>query len=256
MKIVAYTALLYGADYLGWAIRSVIDYVDEYWCLYSPTGSHGHQTDLVCPDHAADLYDIAKAAAGEKLHFYTASPGQWIHENQQREYIHTVAPDADVILVLDADEVWSINLVRNLIEDYIDMGNNWNISRLRLPIIHYWRSFLRCVVHDPAFPERIIFPKVKDGHTSTATVPSERPIHHFGYAQRSEIVQYKIETHGHKAEWRKDVDWFNDRFMANAQVDCHPVGSEYWNPETVDPYALGLPAWMKAHKYAEVEVIP
>jgi hypothetical protein len=248
MKIVAYTALLYGADYLGWAIRSVIDHIDKYWVLYSAQGSHGHQTDLVCPDHAADLYDIAKQAAGDKLHWYTASPGQWQHEGMQRDYIHTVAPDADIILVVDSDEVWSEGLADFAIKTSVKA----NPKLMRLPMYHYWRSFRRAVLGDPALPVRVI-----NSHgVDEATLYADGHIHHFGYAQRSEIVQYKIETHGHKAEWRKDVDWFHDRFMANAQQDCHPVGSEYWNPEVVDPYTLGLPAWMKAHKYAELEVIP
>ena len=80
-------------------------------------------------------------------------------------------------------------------------------------------------------------------------------LHHFGYAQRPEIVEYKQLTHGHRSEWRRDCDWFHDRFMANAQRDCHPVGSQYWNPETVDPFALGLPEFMRAHPYAGMEVI-
>ena len=43
--------------------------------------------------------------------------------------------------------------------------------------------------------------------------------------------------------------------MANAQKDCHPVGSEYWNPETVDPMDY-MPSWMKDHPYYKMELIP
>ena len=79
-------------------------------------------------------------------------------------------------------------------------------------------------------------------------------INHMGYAQRPEIVQYKQLTHGHRNEWRHDVDWFTDKFMANAQTDTHPVGSEYWNPERVDPLDY-MPRWMQDHSYYHMQVI-
>jgi hypothetical protein len=260
MKTIAYTALLYGKDYLASAIRSVIDAVDEYHILYTPVGSHGHRTDVPCPETREELYEIARQAAGNKFHWHES---QWAYEGQQRDSIMQYAPDADVILVVDADEVWSERLAQNLINDYAAMltmnGHPWGIRRLRIPIVHYWRSFYRCVQQDPAFPERMIFPKVEGEHVGTASVPLGNGvhygIHHFGYAQRPEIVEYKQLTHGHKSEWRKDVDWFHDKFMANAQTDCHPVGSDYWNPETVDPFALGLPEWMREHEYAGMAVI-
>jgi hypothetical protein len=248
MKVISYTALHYSADYLAYALRSVIDHVDEAWVLYSATGSHGHSTDLVCPDHAKDLYDIAQQAAGDKLRWYTASPGQWAHEGMQREFIHQLVPDADVILVLDADEVWSDGLA----EFAVDATTSAGFRDWRLPIIHYWRSFHRCVTEDPAYPIRVICPKRDKGDAVYLEVTE--PIHHFGYAQRSEIVHYKLTTHGHKNELRPD--WYETRWLPNVQTDCHPVGSEYWNPEQVDPYMLGLPVWMKDHPFAQLEVIP
>src|SRR5574342_223323 len=105
MKTDAYTALLYGSDYLAYAIRSVIDYVDEYHVIYdaSGSGSHGSKTDRTCPDSRETLYALADGAAGHKLRWHD---GTWPYEGAQRDAIHEYAPDADVILVLDADEVW------------------------------------------------------------------------------------------------------------------------------------------------------
>jgi len=48
---------------------------------------------------------------------------------------------------------------------------------------------------------------------------------------------------------------FHDKFMANAQTDCHPVGSEILGTGKVDPFALGLPEWMREHKYANMQVV-
>lgn len=249
MKTIAYTALHYGSDYLDAAIRSVIDAVDEYHVLYTPIGSHGHRTQIPCPDTREELYEIARKAAGNKFNW---REGVWDWEGQQRDAIHHLVPDADVVLVLDADEVWS----EGLAEVAIRFTEQTSGRGYRLPIRHYWRSFYRCVLHDPAFPTRAINAHNAGGDKTLAdpNYPN-MVIHHFGYAQRPEIVEYKQHTHGHKGEWRRDCDWFRDRFMANAQHDCHPVGSEYWNPEPVDPFALGLPEWMRQHKYAGMEVI-
>lgn len=252
MKTVAYTALHYGRDYLGSAIRSVVDAVEEYHVIYTPIGSHGHRTDVLCPESRDELYAIAWDTAGRKLHWHE---DVFAYEGQQREAIHQYAPEADIILVVDADEVWGEGLAEFAIHSY---GYPMQPARrLRLPMIHYWRSFQRGILHDPAYPERVIFPKIVGEvmTTRSGSRPDLTNIHHFGYAQRPEIVEYKQHVHGHKGEWRRDVDWFHDKFMANAQTDCHPVGSDYWNPEPVDPFALGLPDWMRQHPYASMEVI-
>lgn len=249
MKTVSYTALHYGSDYLYWALRSVADYVDECWILYAATGSHGYKTRRPCPDQKGALRAKAIAAAGRKVHWVD---GDWTQEHEQREAIYDLAPDADVILVLDADEIWPDNMAKTIVDTVRVHGTSYRA--VRLPMIHYWRSFYRCVLHDPAFPERVIIGKAdRGGYVDTWS--HMRPINHMGYAQRSEIVEYKQHTHGHRGEWRKDIDWYQARFLANAQVDCHPVGSQYWNPEAVNPWDY-LPAFMKGHPYAGLELIP
>jgi hypothetical protein len=238
MKVVGFTALHYGREYLAYAIRSIIDHIDEYHVAYTAIGSHGHRTQVRCPETRDELYAIAKAAAGDKLRWHD---GEWPHEGAQRDSIHQYAPDADVIVVLDADEVWP----EGLLSKAVLYAFHSDTQRWRVPMVHYWRSMYRSVLHDPAYPIRIIKPSVESGEK---TLPTEQSINHFGYAQSPEIVEYKILTHGHKGEWRKDVDWFKDRYLANAQIDCHPVGSIHWNPERVDPYDY-LPRWMESHPY-------
>lgn len=245
MKIVAYTALHYGRDYLRWAIRSVIDYVDEYVVLYSAVGSHGHKANSPCPETREELMRIASDAAKGKLAWYD---GSWSHEGEQRDTIHDIAPQADAVIVLDADEIWPYAA---MIPAAIEFGIRSRRGRLRLPMVHFWRSFHRAVLHDPAFPVRILLPKIGNEAATYHTAP----IAHMGYAQRTEIVDYKQLTHGHRGEWRRDIDWFRERYLANAKTDCHPVGSEYWNPEPVE-YRTYLPAWMEDHPYATLEVIP
>jgi hypothetical protein len=252
MKIIAYTALHYGRDYLASAIRSVIDAVDEWHVLYTPIGSHGHRTEAPCPETREELYEIARQASGSKFHWHENT---WAYEGQQRDSINQYVPDADVILVVDADEVWSEGLAQLIRDNYANsVANGWtrDYQRYRIHMIHAWRSFNRWVMHDPAYPERVIYPK--ETGKPTATI-HEGTLFHFGYAQRPEIVAYKQLTHGHRGEWRRDVDWFADKFMANAQTDTHPVGSDYWSPEDVDPFTLGLPDFMREHPYANLKVI-
>ena len=68
-KVIAYTALHYGKEYLADAIRSVIDYVDQYWVIYTPVGSPGHRTDAPCPESKEELSWIANDAADKILCF-------------------------------------------------------------------------------------------------------------------------------------------------------------------------------------------
>lgn len=253
MKIVAYTALLYGRAYLKWAIRSVIDSIDEYVVLYASEGSHGARTSTPCPESREELYADARLAAGDKLRWYD---GSWTVEGHQRDTIYKVAPDADAIIVLDADEVWNPDLIQAAVE-YIHDPEAHDLPHkyIRVPIVHFWRSFHRCVLHDPAYPIRIIFPKTYDGWGEETMFQSLKPIAHFGYAQSAEITEYKWKVHGHISQKRDDIDWFQDRFLANAQHDCHPVGSEYWEPERVNPLEW-MPTFMVDHPYYSLEVIP
>lgn len=243
MKTIAYTALHYGKDYLAAAIRSVIDAVDEYHVLYTPTGSHGHYSAMPCPESREELYEIARQAAGDKFHWHE---GAWAWEGQQRDAIHTLVPDADVVLVLDADEIYEDGLA----QDAITFALNANVRQVRLPFLHLWRSFRRGFAHDPAYPHRVICPKVTSGET---TMPTDKRVWHAGYAQRPEIVAYKLGTHGHRSEFRRDVDWLHDVFLANRQYDCHPVGSDAWNCEDIDQTTLPTP--LKGHPYESMGVI-
>jgi len=246
MKTIAYTALHYGSEYLAWAIRSIIDQVDEYWVLYATQGSHGHHSDMPCPDTRHRLMWLASQAAGPKLRWID---GEWPHEGAQRGAIHQVAPDADVILVLDADEIWSDGLAEKIMKHSASIVYTYPKRNIRLPMIHYWRSFHRAVLNDPSYPVRLVYPRILDGEE---TWTGWGRINHMGYAQRPTTVGYKQYVHGHKNEWRQD--WFADRFLANAQIDCHPVTVNYWNPEPVAPLDY-MPPWMADHPYFDLEVI-
>lgn len=245
MNVIGYMALHYGSDYIYHSIKSVIDHVDQFYVLYSPVGSHGAHTDLPCPDNRQQLYELAVLAAGDKLRWVDNT---WPDEGKQRESIHAYAPDADVILVVDADEIW--RPISTPLRYWLEVSARLNHRAFRLHMIHYWRSFYRAVLHDPAFPERVLFPR-NSGEVATS---ADVLINHMGYAQHPDVTYYKQFIHGHRGEWRWNEDWFHTIFMTNRQTDCHPVGSEYWNPEPVNPWDY-MPALMKDHPYADLDVI-
>lgn len=251
MKTIAYTALRYGADYLPYAIQSVLDAVDEYHVLYAMRPSHGHWSDAPLPpgESENDLHALAWQAAGTKLRWHR---GEWVYEGQQRDSIISLVPDADVIISVDSDEIYSEALIWNIL-DYAEQTEATPRSRyLRVPFVHYWRSFYRCVLHDPAYPARVTFPKVAAGEDSWESRLGV--VNHMGYAIRPALMAYKWQIHGHKDELRRDCDWFNDVYMANRQVDCHPVGSEWWTPETVEPLDF-MPYFMTWHPFFNLDVI-
>lgn len=258
MKIISLTVLHYGAQYLASAISTVVNHMDECWFLYTPKGSHGARTDVPCPETEQELYDIARTSAGSRFRWHS---GEYAYEGQHRDKIYELVPDADVILTLDADELWptipyednypATGKLREVLEE---AGSQDKIWSYRWPMIHMWRSLHRGILHDPAYPQRITITKNMGKKKTTIDTLPMPPIVHCGYAQTPPIVEYKWKVHGHIGELRKDVNWFQDKFLANAQSDVHPVGSEYWNVEDVNLLEY-LPRWIKYHKFYNMEVI-
>ena len=53
-----------------------------------------------------------------------------------------------------------------------------------------------------------------------------------GYAQTPEIICYKMQIHGHLAEWRPN--WYEDKFLAwqPGVKDVHPTCRDnFWEPK-------------------------
>ncbi len=243
-KVISLTVALYGSDYLEWGLRSIRDSVEECWVLYTNTPSFGHGTDLPCPDTREQMFELAKRGAGNKLRWYE---GAYSGEGQHRDMIYQLAPDADIVLVVDTDEVYEPGLA----DEVIHFLETSNAKSLKIPVSHAWRSFYKWILNDGMHGEHAHAPK----HTGDYRVPFEtdKRIFHYGYAQRLEVMYYKQFTHGHKPEWK--WDWYDTKVLPNAQKDVHPVINEVWNPEPADPFTFGLPEWMKEHPYAFLDVI-
>jgi hypothetical protein len=253
-RVAAVICLHFGADYLSYAMRSVSDVVDEYYIQYSPTACHGHYSPVPCPETQAQLEAVVREAITEinkPLYWHTGwwhSEGDQFKEAMQRS-------GADIVVKLDADELW----YPGLLQDAIEQGLHNEKYEMRLSLWHYWRSFHKAFTHDPAAPGRIYFRMFPGNAADTYHRPlpnhefyGRATIHHFGYALPVDLMRYKVQSHGHKNQFRQDCDWINDVYAANRQTDCHPVGSEYWmQTEDVTP-----PEFLQGHPFAGLEVIP
>jgi len=244
MKIAAYTALHYGLDYLPYAIQSVKPFVDEWLFAYSAVGSHGHKTSIRCPEKEHQLRTAATGALGDTPYRWWSE--DWPHEGAQRDSVFRYT-DADLIIVVDADEIWQPDGIKAAIEH----GKQMDVRMGRVPFVHFWKTF-DLVCRDAATPVRVIKPSVAEGE-AYLDIP---PVLHFGYAQPNHLMVYKWFVHGHKNELRKE--WYEKVYKYWSPddgpfEDLHPTNIDYWTAEPFDKY--DLPEFMHDHKWFKNEVI-
>lgn len=240
-KVVANICLHYGVPYLSDSIRSVRDAVDEIVIVYTHQPSHGFSTSLVCPDSREELIDVAYSAAGDKLRWFES--GRFSNESAHRSVVFETTPDAHIVLVVDSDEIWRPDELERLLKTAAD-GKNRNYLAFEMP---FWRSFTRAIPDKLCQPVRAI-----NTHYSDGTQSSDTYFAHFGYCQPTKYIEYKMTCQGHRNDWRPE--WFEEKWLPNAQLDLHPTNVNFWNARAVNPLDY-LPDWMKMHKYANCEVI-
>jgi len=245
--IVGYTMLHYGVDYLASALASLRDYVDKRVIIYSPTPTFGSRTDLPCPDSGDALRAIAESVLGKKLVW----AGNW---PQNYESVKRILPETKIILEVDADEVWPVDLVARVLRLW--RTDELTHDRYRMPMIHHWRSF-GYVCRDQSWPIRLGLFNRK-AHEPIPWLYSGSPIHHFGYARSLSDMRYKIDTSAHKSEWR--AGWWENKFLPwtpdvgpQGMTDLHPVAVNLWNSEPYD--RADLPEFMHDHPNFDKAVI-
>ncbi len=242
----------YGAEWLKWSLRSIIEHVDNVHIFYTPFPSHGHATDLICPESKQDITNSIKGWFNYS-DFHWHDCGKFAHEGEHRTFaVETCTQQgADIVLVVDADELWDYDVLHRA----LIAARNIDMRVFRIGMRHYWRS-LKWVCDDQAMPTRIIKPHIQ---------PSDEyyfgddigKVHHMGYAQSEAIIKYKMDIHGHKNEWRKE--WYEDKFLAWAKGyvdDVHPTNLHYWTPTRVDPATnKELDILCNDHPYRNLEII-
>ena len=237
MKIVHCAIIHYGVEYLRESIAAAAPFVDQFIALYSPLGSQGHRPGIRCPESEEELRSCYDQVANRTI-WHNEQFGE---EGSHRRRGYEMAGDA-LILQHDADEIWKSEDLESAIKFAIDT----NSKEVCIDgFINFWRSFgYACV--DVWQPIRILNFNGNGKRSFPAT------IYHMSYAQRVEIVRYKIMVSGHKNEFRPE--WFNDIFLANRKEDCHPtVKHGWWNAMPFDK--LTLPKILKTHPNYEKEII-
>ena len=260
MKTIAYCPVHYGRDFLAYALRSVYPCVDEIHILYTAQPSYGTRSGAPCPDSRESLLWEAEKGAREKLRW---TEGDWTQEGPHRDTILAIAQQvgADLIVGVDADEVGDTPSLAKAIPIAMEQPQR----NLRVPFIHFWRSF-SWVCRDECQAVRFIVPG--NPVNTDGYVPLEKPIYHFGYARSVSDVAYKWSCHGHQAELRKGADlppgyssWIELYERWQPGVDnVHPTcswksdGSAWWTPT---PYPKEeLPEMLREHPYYSMEIIP
>lgn len=264
MNLHSYTIVHYGKDYIGYALKSVYDFVDQIHVLFTPHPSHGHWTDEERIETKEDVKQgVSEILRTRPLALTAAGKIRWrnintvYYEGQQRDNaVETCRyAGADVVLVVDYDEVWPKRTLQN-VSEYIasNLGEarNWLFN-----FTHLWRSFDWCC-RDEACPVRFIDLTAPEG---TKYIPRELgDAYHFGYAVTDKVMQYKWEIHGHKNDLRPG--WFEEKWKgrevgihkAVVTDDVHPTNGEgFWNAEPFDKTLL--PSLMREHPFYNLERI-
>lgn len=247
-KVHAYTVLHYGKDYIRYALQSVYPLVDKIHIVYTPHPSHGHQTFLTPPEQMEDIYkEVMADDVHHKIVWHNLR--NIFYEGPHRDTAVRLCRDAgaEMVLVVDCDEVWPRETLRQALE-YVHEQNkarNWLIN-----FTHLWRSFNWCC-RDQNWPVRILDLRYANG---VGYIPVELgEIYHFGYAVRDSLMHYKWRIHGHKNELR--TNWFAEKWdQWPPPEDCHPTNEQgFWNPEPFDKKML--PVLMRGHPFYNLEMI-
>lgn len=248
MNIHSYTIVHYGADFLGYALRSIYDHVDQMHVIYTPYPSHGYQVDIPPVESKERIQQSIPAEIFDKVCWYEM---QGIYqEGQQRDAALKICQDAgaDIVLVVDCDEVWARETLENMISFVLSDGKHKDYL---VNMTHLWRSFNWCC-RDENWPVRFINLYCQnDEHSYISRELGE--IYHFGYAVRDEIMHYKWQIHGHRDELRPG--WLDNEWQWwPPPENCHPTngrdsktGVGFWNPEPFDKREL--PLFMKKHPF-------
>jgi hypothetical protein len=129
--------LHYGADYCGYAARSVYDHVEKIVVFYTNHPSHGHgQSTLARPESEEQI--LSALMAYDPAHKIEVVKGRWNAEGAHRNAMedHCFSQGADEILVLDADEVWPVSYLEHCLERSRSSG----ARDLLVHMNHFYRS--------------------------------------------------------------------------------------------------------------------
>ena len=245
MKVLGFLTIHYGLEYLKESLTSIKDHCEKVVVAYTPNPSHGFGTTEVCPDSKSDIKLICEQVLGSKLIW---DENSYSAENQHRRKAHDYASGYDLILTIDADEVFEPKEITNALQYALNGTSQYYGIK---GYINFWRSF-NYACYDGFRPIRI-----ENLHNRNGLQDHECPltIYHFSTAQSEPVMRYKYKIFGHASEIR--TNWLNDIHYAwtpqNQIKDIHPVAFGLWNAV---PYAKhNMPEFLKEHVNFNKELI-
>ena len=232
MKVIGYSPIHYGKEYLKESLLSAIDLCEQFVILYTPNPSYGYGTNVKCPDTEEELKTIAEEVCGNKLIWVSKD---YHSEGDHRKEIFKYTKGYDLLLTMDADEVWNTEELKKGLEiANVGVHRNYGINGY----VNLFRNFdNQC--KDGFQPVRVI--NLRNQHKDQSTL--NITIWHFGCCQAKEIMDYKYLIHGHKDELR--TDWLKDFYYSDREKDLHPVAHNLWNLTPYDKYEM--PKSLKEH---------
>ncbi len=240
MKTLGYVIVHYGLPYFDAALASLSPQVDKLIILYTPNPSQGHRTHKRCPDSRDELYAVAA-----KYPNIQWMDGNWGDEGSHCGAVMPQTLGFDWLVRLDTDEV----IHPGTVSRWVQHASTRPAKHYSPKFFHFWRSFGRAC-QDGHQPVRLTN---LGGGSGLEGLPAELgAVYHFGYAQPTRYIDYKLEVQGHKSEFRPE--WYREKWKVNAQEDVHIVCKYgFWKPEPFD--RATLPEVLKGHPYYGLEVI-
>lgn len=238
MKVLGFLPIHYGKEYLKECLLSIRDSVDAMVVSYVYNPSHGHNTELICPDNVNEIHSICTEILGSKLIWDEAQ--NYSAENIHRQVAHRYAKGYDLILSIDADEVFEPTEIKQALEyAYHHPQRYFGIKGY----INFWRSF-NWACYDGFRPIRI---ENLRNHNSYQNLECPLTIYHFSTAQSGAIMRYKYSCFGHANEIKPNYleEVFFKWTPNNNFGDLHPVSINLWNAVQFDK--TKLPEFLKQH---------
>jgi len=233
MRVIGNLTIHYGVEYLKECLTSIKDHCEKVVVAYTPNPSHGFGTTDICPDSREVIERICSGVLGDKLiwdeNVYNA-------ENTHRRTVHNYSSGYDLILTIDADEVFKPEEITNALQfAYNNPQRYYGIKGY----VNFWRSFNHAC-YDGFRPIRI---ENLNNHNQEQNHECHLTIYHFSTAQSEPVMRYKYKIFGHASEIREN--WLNDTYYGTTMTDLHPVSIGLWNAVEFDKNTL--PEFLKDH---------
>ncbi len=246
MKVLGFMPIFYGKEYLRESLTSIKDHCEMVVVAYTPNPSHGFGTTDVCPDTEQEIFTIATEVLGNKLIW--DKHDNYHAENQHRQRAYNYSSGYDLILSIDADEVYDTkDLYYALNYAYTHPQRYYGIKGY----INFWRSF-NWACYDGFRPVRI---ENLGANNNDQNLECPLTIYHFSTAQSEPVMRFKYKIFGHASEIKPD--WLNKTHYGwnttNQFGNLHCVANDIWNAEPFDKNKM--PEFLKQHPNFNKELI-